>query len=243
MADTITKINNKNLSYYNAELLEFTVSPNTISNNVLTTPFSVIPHPLKGKVGTKKIKLKMDFSDGTGTENNAAHKISKLLTDLMALNDAGQYTELYLRDGYYYTVCFDSVSDPVTKAPWIQQCEFTFVGFRHATKITHTWTSNINGSLSLESRIDRPSPLKIKITPPSNASSFFFNILDQTINFENISNYVEIDSLYSTVKDNDGNAFDKCDLYEFPFFEGNGPLNWIGNRQFNVIIDIIPIVL
>lgn len=241
MADTITTINGFTLDSYHADLVSYEVSQYDVSDNVIAVPFSVKPIPLKARVGPKRITLDLDFMD-TSSNYRAAQNLSDFLNILMSFNDYGQYIELYLRDGFYYTCCFEKASDPVTKAPWIEQCSVTFVGFRHREKLTQSKTASTQGTI-MYPHCDRESPIKIKVTPVNMPSSLTLTVAGQTIHFSGVSGYVEIDTLYATVRDANGNAFAKCDISEFPTYQGYTSVGWSTNTSSNVQMEILPVVM
>lgn len=233
---SIVTINGTDIASYNAELIDFSISQNDISDNYYAPSFSAKPIPLKGNIGSKTIELLMDFHDGTGIENNAFHKVSDLIGYLMSCNASGNYIEIDVGDGFGYTCCFESATDPVEKAPWIKQCSVSFVGFRHRTKITKTTTSHYL-TISNQPRCDLPSPIKVKYTPPTGTTQFTVTVggtggsnTQNRIKCSNVSGYIVIDALNGTVKDSLGNAFHKTNMKEFPFFTGNSTLIFMSHN-------------
>lgn len=241
MSDYITKIDDKLLSYFNADLVDYTVSQNDLTDNMIVYSNSVIPVPLKGAIGTKTIKLVLDFKS-VGSKKSAK-TISEFVNYLAVKNENHDFVELHLRDGFYYTCCFKSADDPVEKAPWILQSTFTFVGFRHTNKIEQTFTSKSQGAFDNDyPHCDIETPIYIKVTPLKTVDSFTLTVGGQAITFSGISEYVEIDSLRATVTDKKGNAFGKCNMTAFPKYQGNSLVSWKSTVLCNVTMRIFPIV-
>lgn len=240
MSNNITQINGMTLDSYQANLISFSTGQYELSNHVLTTSFSMKPIPLKGQFGTRKISLTLDFED-LNYSKTASLAISNFLNLCITANEIGNYMTLYLPDGFYYTCCFDSASDVVEKTSWIKQCTVNFVGFRHGTKLTGSWSAKTSGVLSSYPHCDRMSPLLIRVTPATMPSSFRVRVGGMDATFTGVDTFVEVDTLKGTVKDAKGNAFGKCNLIEFPKWQGNTAIQWNVNTSSEVYMECLPV--
>ena len=193
-------INGSALSVYGAELLDnYSVGAVEYSNGYLKSVDRAFPVKLRGKMGLRPITMTMDFSGETEAE--AVGHISSLTASLM------QQADLYLPDGFYYWAALDGVSAPKKVAPWIWQATFTFHGVRHGALVTSTRT--VSGSITAQGNME--TPMIVKLTPTSGATSMVFNGV--TVN---LNRAVTIDGVNTTVQDNNGlNVFGYTNMTEW----------------------------
>lgn len=201
MSAIIPTINGSTLAAYGAELLDgYSVGAVEYTNGFLKPIDRAFPVKLRGKIGLRPITMTMDFSGDTEAE--AVGHISSLTASLM------QQANLYLPDGFYYWSSLDSVSAPKKVAPWIWQATFKFHGVRHGALATTTRTTSGN----ITANGNMVTPMIVKLTPTSGATSMVFN----GVTF-NLNRAVTIDGVNTTVQDNNGmNVFGYTDMTEWP---------------------------
>ena len=212
------KINGSPLRVFGAELLTYNTNTCEMDKRYFQPISSIIPVVLDGKIGLRRIELTIDFS------GNTKHEIEKNISNFTStlINK----TEIFLPDGYYYTVIIDSIKRKGEKAPWIEQMFFTVCGFRHGP-IEKTFLSSnkiifINGN--------QTTPAIIKIVPRGSTT---VTINDITIN--NISGEIVIDGIEMTVKENGLNKFADTVLTDFPKFKpGNNDIALIGDADVEI---------
>jgi phage-related protein len=224
--DDKTKVNGYPLDMFNANLLNYTVGACEYNNGYFVPANSMFPVKLKGNIGVRPITLEIDF------EGNSIKDITMSISDFTSMLQSK--AEILLPDGFNYTCCFDDVSEPEQKAPWIMQVKFSLSGYRHGAMEFATLTGN--STLSVKGNYETPAIIKII---PNDATQ---EVTVNGITVKNITDTVVIDGINKTVMENGVNKFLDTNLTEFPALKsGNNNIEISGNAT--VEISYYPIYL
>ena len=189
-------------SRFKARLLDLKVGPPSIGNAYLSQANSVIPIKLKETIGTRPIKMELEF-EGEDPHDSLLN-ISNLTAELLYEN------ELFMPDGFYYFCILDSVSTPKWEGGSFYSVTFELVGYRHGAMESKV----LNGSGSVDVRGNYKSPAIFTI---ENATGTV-TINDITVN--DVEDTVIINGFDKTVMQTDGvisrNKFKDCEMTKFP---------------------------
>lgn len=119
---------------YGARLLSYSVGQVSISDSYITPPNSMMPVKIKESLGTRQIKIKLEFTGDSHIE--VLKKISGMTAVLI------QESEIELPDGFQYHCVLKKVSEPTLKGEIFYVVTFTLEGYRHLEMKTITFNDN-----------------------------------------------------------------------------------------------------
>lgn len=218
------KINDFDPAMLGAHLVGYSVEGCELKETYFLSPSAIFPTRLQNKPRLRKITLTFDF------EGSNTHDAIKKMSNLTAI--LSKQAELLMPDDFYYYCILTGTGTATTKAPWIEQCTYTFIGLRHGPLETVILTESasvfIEGNCETECRYIIDTPNK----------SLAVN--DITIN--NISGQIVIDGMESLVQQNGVNKFADCEMISFPTLSpGNNQIEISGTAK--VVIQYYPIYL
>lgn len=166
-------VNNIDISNYSARLLSYSVSGNTLTNNVSANNDLVkMPALYSTEYGTRTLTVTLTFFprlDGCSSKNTDIIDRYTVATDNIAKFEAeiiGKTVEIALPDGYIYTSIVTSISAATFDSSGEHDVTYTFNAVRHKPTVT----ANVapNGKVYCQSTT--PCKYKLIVTLPEQSS-------------------------------------------------------------------------
>lgn len=212
------KINGFNPELYGAHLVSYSVAGCELNDTYFLAPSAIFPTRLQNNPRLRKITLTFDF-EGTDT-----HSAIKNMSDITAI--FSKEANLLLPDNFNYYCILTSAGKSTTKAPWIEQCTFTFVGLRYGS--LETVVINESSSIFVEGNCETECIFIIDTEETQ--------IIINGITVNNIKGQVIIDGINSTVEENGVNKFADCELVSFPTLTpGNNDIDIHGTAKVTIL--------
>ena len=189
-------------SKFKARLLDYTVGSPSISDAYLSQTNSVIPIKIKEAVGTRSVKLELEFEGDTVHETllNISNMTAELLYE----------TDILLPDEFYYFCILNKVSSPKWEGGTFYSVTFELVGYRHGPMESKVFEGS--GSITVSGNYIAPAIITIE-----NATD---TVTVNDITVKDVTDKVIINGIDKTVFETDGvytrNKFKSCEMTRFP---------------------------